>query len=186
MEHPFWTEARKVAGGSLNKEQVDALNAVFAILTPKEAKGMKIDQAGINLIKGFEGFETRAYQDSVGIWTIGHGTIKYPNGKAVAKGDTCTAAQAVEYMVNDLKGFEAKVNEVVKVPLTQNQYNALVSLTYNIGQTAFANSTLARKLNAKDYAGAADQFLVWNKAGGRVIQGLVNRRTAERNVFLAK
>jgi lysozyme len=185
MEHPFWAGARDLAGGSLNAAQVDLLNKVVDELEP-DSKEHKISDSGINLIKGFEGLELKAYQDSVKIWTIGHGTIKYPNGKAVAKGDTCTAAQAVEYMRHDLKGFEAKVNDVVKVPLTQNQYDALVSLTYNIGQTAFANSTLLKKLNAKDYKGAAEQFLVWNKAGGRVIQGLVNRRAAEKKVFETK
>lgn len=185
MEHQFWTGARDLAGGSLNAEQVNLLNDVVKQLEP-HVVGYTLDQKGIDLIKGFEGLKLKAYQDSAGIWTIGHGTIKYPNGKAVARGDVCTEAQAVEFMKNDLKGFEAKVNAVVKVPLTQNQYNALVSLTYNIGQSAFSNSTLLRKLNARDYAGAAEQFLVWKKAGGKVVQGLLNRRQAEKKVFETK
>ncbi|WP_312069487.1 lysozyme, partial [Acinetobacter sp.] len=80
----------------------------------------------------------------------------------------------------------ASVNNLVKVPLSQNQFDALVSLTYNIGSTAFKNSTLLKKLNAKDYAGAADQFLRWNKGGGKVLKGLVRRREAERALFLKK
>lgn len=184
-ENPFFTAAREVAGGSLNKDQVDVLNKVFDYLEPKT--GVKVlSPKGVDLIKGFEGFETKAYLDSANIWTIGHGTIIYPNGKKVAKGDVCTAAQAVEYMKHDLRGFEATVNAKVKVPINQNQYDALVSLTYNIGQSAFSNSTLLRKLNEKDYAGASEQFLVWKKAGGEVVKGLLNRRIKERAVFDGK
>ena len=83
-----------------------------------------------------------------------------------------------------LKRFEKTVNDLVKVPLTQNQFDALVSLTYNIGTGAFEKSTLLKKLNTGDYQGAADQFTVWNKGGGKVLQGLVNRRAKEKEVFL--
>lgn len=104
----------------------------------------------------------------------------------VKKGDTCTLEQAKEYFAHDLNRFESSVNKLVEVPLSQNQFDALVSLTYNIGQTAFSNSTLLKKLNAKDYQGAADQFLRWNKGGGKVMKGLVRRREAERALFLKK
>ncbi|MFP0401323.1 lysozyme [Acinetobacter nosocomialis] len=142
--------------------------------------------AGLNLIKGFEGKRLNAYDDGVGVWTIGFGTIKYPNGVRVKKGDTCTEQQAETYLKNDLTKFEVAINKLVKVPLTQNQFDALVSLTYNIGSGAFNNSTLLKKLNKGDYQGAADQFLVWNKAGGKVMKGLVRRREAERALFLKK
>ena len=141
---------------------------------------------GLDLIASFEGTRTKAYDDGVGIWTIGIGTTAYPNGTKVKKGDTCTLDQAKSYFAHDLKRFEASVNNLVKVPLSQNQFDALISLVYNIGQTAFSNSTLLKKLNAKDYQGAADQFPRWNKSGGKVLKGLVRRRDAEQALFLKK
>ena len=146
---------------------------------------MKIGNKGVSLIKEFEGLRLRAYDDGIGVWTVGIGTIRYPNGKRVQKGDVITESQAEEYLKHDLNNFEKTVNEVVKVPLTQNQYDAIVSLTYNIGATAFSRSTLLKRLNNKDYKGAADQFLVWNKAGGKVMHGLIRRREAERALFLS-
>jgi lysozyme len=145
---------------------------------------MNTSQTGINLIKGFEGKRLTAYDDGVGVWTIGYGTIKYPNGVRVKKGDTCTEVQAETYLKSDLVKFENAINRLVKVPLNQNQFDALASFTYNLGETNLSKSTLLRKLNAKDYKGAADQFLVWNKAGGRVLTGLVRRREVERSLFL--
>ncbi|OCY91085.1 lysozyme, partial [Acinetobacter pittii] len=103
--------------------------------------------AGLNLIKGFEGKRLNAYDDGVGVWTIGFGTIKYPNGVRVKKGDTCTEQQAETYLKNDLTKFEVAINKLVKVPLTQNQFDALASFTYNLGETNLANSTLLKKLN---------------------------------------
>ncbi|MDC4348885.1 lysozyme [Acinetobacter baumannii] len=141
---------------------------------------------GLNLIKGFEGKRLTSYDDGVGVWTIGYGTIKYPNGVRVKKGDTCTERQAETYLKNDLNRFEVAINKLVKVPLSQNQFDALASFTYNLGETSLANSTLLKKLNKGDYQGAADQFLVWNKAGGKVMKGLVRRREAERALFLKK
>lgn len=102
----------------------------------------------------------------------------------VKKSDTCTLEQAKQLKAQDLKRFEKTVNNLVKASLTQNQFDALVSLVYNIGPSAFEKSTLLKKLNAGDYQGAADQFIVWNKSGGKVLQGLVDRRTKERKLFL--
>ena len=147
---------------------------------------MKTSQSGISLIKGFEGKRLNAYYDGVGVWTIGFGTIKYPNGVRVKKGDTCTEAQAESYLKNDLVKFENAINRLVKVPLNQNQFDALSSFTYNLGETNLSSSTLLKKLNAKDYAGTADQFPRWNKAGGKVMNGLTRRREAERILFLKK
>ncbi|MNT87817.1 Lysozyme RrrD [compost metagenome] len=87
-------------------------------------------------------------------------------------------------MQNDLKKFEYAVNSAVNIPLNQNQYDALVSLTYNIGAAAFSKSTLVKKLNTGDILGAADQFDVWVNAGGKRMQGLVNRRAKEKLLFL--
>jgi len=143
---------------------------------------MKTSANGINLICGFEGLELKAYDDGVGVWTIGYGTTTV-NGVKVKKGDTCTIEQAKSYMAQDLKKFESAVDTSVKVTITQNQFDALVSLAYNIGTGAFKSSTLLKKLNAKDFKGAAAQFDRWNRAGGKVMQGLINRRAKERKLF---
>ncbi|MNG43661.1 Lysozyme RrrD [compost metagenome] len=145
---------------------------------------MKTSNSGVALIKGFEGKRLVAYDDGVGVWTIGFGTIKYPNGVRVKRGDKCTEAQAEQYLRNDLIAFENTLNQLVKVPLNQNQFDALVSFTYNLGETNLRSSTLLKKLNAKDYKGAAAEFLKWNKAGGKVMNGLVKRRKAEMELFL--
>ena len=144
----------------------------------------KTSDAGKNLIKSFEGKRLVAYDDGTGVWTIGCGTIRYPNGNAVKKGDICTDAQVDQYFSNDLVKFENSVNSLVKVPLTQNQFDALVSFSYNVGAANLAASTLLKKLNAKDYTGAANEFARWNKAGGKVMNGLTKRRNAEMELFL--
>lgn len=145
-----------------------------------------ISEIGLKLIAQFEGCYLQAYLCPANVWTIGIGTTIYPNGVKVKKGDKCTLEQAHEYLAHDMIEFEKTVNDSVKVPLSQNQFDALVSLTYNIGSAAFKNSTLLKKLNAKDFTGAADQFPVWNKGGGKVLKGLVRRREAERALFLKK
>jgi len=184
---------RKISGGSLTQKQVNAINQIITTTTDStvaDMLGIAIDQMavslfGIDLICGFEGKRLVAYDDGVGVWTIGFGTTIYPNGTKVKKGDVCTESQAKEYMAHDLKKFELAVNGVVTVPLNQNQFDALVSLAYNIGTNAFKNSTLVKKLNAGDYRGAADQFDVWVNAGGKRMQGLVNRRAREKALYLA-
>lgn len=180
---PFFDEARKLAGGKLTQFQVDKLNAVVNDLQPV---GMKTSSVGINLIISFEDLKLDAYDDGVGVWTIGYGTTVYPNGVKVKKGDACKFGQAKEYFAHDLNRFEKAVNQSVKVSINQNQFDALVSLTYNIGEQAFKESTLLAKLNKGDYKGAAEQFAVWNKGGGKVLKGLVRRRAAERDLFLKK
>ena len=177
-------EAFRAINGKLNQEEVESINNLIAIIEKNGEKRMSLSPIGLGLLKTFEGYKNKAYKDSANIWTIGYGTIKYPNGTKVKEGDTCTEDQASTYMLNDLKGFEDTVNNNVKVVLTQNQYDSLVSLCYNIGSSAFKESTLLKKLNAKDYLEAADQFLRWNKAGGKVISGLKNRREKERELFL--
>ncbi|AMO43495.1 putative endolysin [Pseudomonas phage K4] len=140
----------------------------------------------IDAIKEHEGLRLVAYLDSVGVWTIGYGDT----GPDVVKGLTITKEEAEKRLRRRLVEFEGYVNTYVKVPLKQHQFDALVSLVYNIGPTNFKTSTLLKKLNAGDYIGAADQFLVWNK--GRVdgklvvIKGLANRRAKERKQFLGE
>ena len=146
---------------------------------------MSLSPEGINQICNFEGLKLSAYDDGNGVWTIGYGTTRYPNGKRVSEGDRCTLDQAKAYMQHDLKIFERAVNSSVKVSLKQNQFDALVSLTYNIGVGAFKNSTLLKKLNLGDYKEAANQFDVWINAGGKRLQGLVNRRAIEKKLFLS-
>ena len=154
------------------------------VLLNKNIHKHSLSNNGMRLLEQFEGLRLEAYLDSAGIATIGWGSIKYPNGNKVKLGDKITKAQAKEYKLHDLKEFESTVNTSVNVQLSQNQYDALVSLSYNIGSGAFKNSTLLKKLNSGDYKGAAEQFLVWNKVNSKRVQGLVNRREAERNLFL--
>ena len=190
MKHIF-DFLRKISGGKLTQKQVDAADKLIATayddvtsMLGIATDEMHISPSGIDLIRNFESLRLNAYDDGVGVWTIGYGTTKYPNGIRVKKGDTCTLDQAKAYMQNDLKSFEQTVNNTVKVPLNQNQFDALVSLAYNIGSTAFKNSTLVRQLNEGNYKAAANQFNVWVNAGGKRMQGLVNRRAAERTLFL--
>lgn len=144
---------------------------------------MRISENGIEFIRQLEGEKLTAYPDIVGIWTIGVGHTGFVDGKPVARGMAITKEKSKEILTADLKRFESAVNDAVKVTLTQNQFDALVSLAFNIGEGAFARSTLVNKLNAGDKKGAAEQFLVWKNAGGRVSQGLLNRRQEEKAMF---
>ncbi|MBH3360774.1 lysozyme [Pseudomonas guariconensis] len=140
---------------------------------------MRTSQRGLSIIKSFEGLRLQAYKDAVGVWTIGYGTTRGVNaGMKISK------EQAERMLLNDVQRFEPEIERLVGVPLSQNQWDALVSFTYNLGAANLESSTLLRKLNAGDYAGAADQFQRWNKAGGKVLAGLTRRREAERALFL--
>lgn len=150
---------------------------------------MQVSDAGIELIKSFEGFRANAYPDPKSggePWTVGYGTTKFPSGRPVKKGDFVTPAQAEMYLREDVKKFANYVDALVTVPLKQCQYDALVSFVYNLGATNFRKSTLLKKLNAKDYKGAADEFLRWVSPGSSVEAGLRRRRTAERAMFLSQ
>lgn len=145
---------------------------------------MKTSENGKQLIKEHEGFRANAYPDpgtGGDPWTIGYG-----HTKGVKKGDTITKSQADKFLLDDLKGPERTIGNKVTVRLTQNQFDALSSFIFNLGSGNFEKSTLLRKLNKKDYTGAADEFLKWNKAGGRVLPGLTRRRKDERDLFLKK
>ena len=140
----------------------------------------RINEAGLELIKDFEGLRLNAYRDAVGVWTIGYGhtSTAYP-------GQRITTAQATALLRQDVANFEQAVTQAVRVPITENQFAALVSFTYNVGSGALNSSTLLRKLNTGDTFGAANEFLRWNRAGGRVLAGLTRRREAERSLFLS-
>lgn len=146
---------------------------------------MQTSDKGIALIKQFEGCKLTAYQDSVGAWTIGYGWTKPVDGKPIRAGMTIKQETAERLLKTGLVSYESDVSRLVKVGLTQGQFDALVSFTYNLGARSLSTSTLLRKLNAGDYAGAADEFLRWNKAGGKVLNGLTRRREAERALFLS-
>ena len=153
---------------------------------------MKLSEQGINLIKSFEGLRLSAYRDVAGIWTIGYGSTRYHDGKPVKPGDKLADEQQADALFSNTLGqYEDAVNQYVKVPLTQSQFDALVSFTYNEGTGALKESTLLKKLNEKDYQGAADQFLVWNKITSpqtgekEVCTDLSVRRRQERQLFLS-
>jgi lysozyme len=143
--------------------------------------GMTINQDGLELIKSFEGLYLDAYLDPVDIWTIGYG-----HTEGVYEGMTITEAQAEDLLREDLAEFEAAVSEAVQVDLNENQFSALVSFTFNLGPENIFDSTLLKLLNQGDFQGAADQFLIWNKAGSQELEGLTRRRKAERALFLGE
>ncbi|HDC4652477.1 TPA: lysozyme [Enterobacter kobei] len=146
---------------------------------------MQTSEKGIALIKLFEGCKLTAYQDSVGVWTIGYGWTQPVDGKPIRAGMTIKQETAERLLKTGLVSYENDVSRLVKVNLTQGQFDALVSFTYNLGARSLSTSTLLRKINAGDYTGAADEFLRWNKAGGKVLNGLTRRREAERALFLS-
>lgn len=143
---------------------------------------MNISQNAIDIIKHFEGCRLSAYKCPAGIWTIGYGHT----GADVKKGMTITQEQAESLLKQDLIVHTNNVLKLVKVPLTQNQFDALVSFEYNVGYGNFAKSTLLKLLNQKKYEDAAKQFLRWKYAKGIVLAGLVKRRNAEMKLFLMK
>jgi len=136
----------------------------------------------VSLVKKWEGCRLEAYPDpgSGGDpWTIGYGAT----GPGIKKGVRWTQAQADDRLALDVDRFLKGVRSVLKRPATDAQLGAMTSLAYNIGASAFAKSTLLRKFNAGDIGGAAAEFLRWNRAGGKVMKGLANRRADEREVF---
>ncbi len=139
----------------------------------------KYSADGLALTKSFEGLELTAYQDSVGVWTIGYGHT----GTDVHPGLTITEEQASILLAADVAWAVTCVNKSVKSAINQNQFDALVDFTFNLGCASLGQSTLLRLLNAGDSAGAAKEFLRWNKAGGKVLKGLTRRRQAETDLF---
>lgn len=192
-----YTWLRAMSGGKLSQEQVIAGDAVIALnglevfakligfKLEKQVTGLRdISANGFALIKESEGFKPTAYLDTGGVWTIGYGTIKYPNGNRVKKGDTCTQSEALEWLKNDCVWVDACLDKNVKVNLNQNQFDALASFVYNIGETAFVKSTMLTLINQNSLTSAASQFDRWVFDNGKRIQGLVNRRAREKSLFL--
>lgn len=134
----------------------------------------------ITLIKRFEGCRLKAYRDVVGVWTIGWGRTTN-----VKKGDTCTQEQADKWLDEEVAVFAKCVDNYVLTPISSKQRDALISFAYNVGCAALARSTLVKKINSGDFAGAANEFLKWDKAGGKKISGLSKRREAERELFIS-
>lgn len=134
----------------------------------------------VNIIKKHEGLRLEAYLPTPNdVWTIGYG-----HTHTTKQGMKITQAQADKLLYMDLAWAEEAVNTLVKVPLTQNQFDALVSFVFNVGAGAFSKSTLLRFLNMGDYTNAAAQFLRWNRQKGKVLNGLTRRRQEERELFL--
>lgn len=144
-----------------------------------------ITAATLALVKEFEGLELKAYKDAVGVWTIGYGTTAMAGvGIVPTPGLRITQAEAEMYLKRGLEKFAQKIDPRFLRPIGANQRGAFLSLAYNIGPNAFARSSALRKFNAGDVAGAAQAILLWNKAGGKILKGLVRRREAERALFL--
>lgn len=144
-----------------------------------------LNQATIDLVKEFEGLRTTAYKDSAGVWTIGYGTTARAGvGIEPVEGMEITEAEAEYYLQKGLEKFSTEITGSITQPINENEFGAFVSLAYNIGSGAFKRSTALRKFNAGDKQGAANAMLMWNKAGGRVLNGLIRRREAERALFL--
>lgn len=141
--------------------------------------------SNLDLIINFEGFSGKPYLCPAGIPTIGFGSTRYPDGTKVTLSDQeVTKEEALSILRGTLESFEKTVNTLVKPKLTQNQFDALVSFVYNVGSGNFSSSTLLVKLNQGKYLEAANEFLKWNKAGGKPLSGLIRRRAAERELFL--
>ena len=142
---------------------------------------LTLSAAGLLGITQYEGFRSAAYNDGVGTTTIGFGTTA-----GVKPGDKITVERALVIALKDAEKHGEAVKRCVKVPLYQHEFDAATSLAYNIGPTAFCNSTVVKRFNAGDYPGACQAIVRFNKAGGKVLQGLVKRREAERQMCLGK
>lgn len=156
---------------------------------------MRTNQKGIELIHRFESCKLEAYECPASLnlppnkkfWTIGWGNTTYADGSKVKKGDKITQAQADRLFEIVLSKFEREVSRLVKVNLTDNQFSALVSFAYNVGTANLASSTLLKKVNANpNDPTIAYEFSRWNKASGTVLNGLVNRRKAESDLYFSK
>lgn len=140
---------------------------------------MKISENGIELIKEFEGYKSEAYQCTSGVWTIGYG-----HTKNVQKGDTCSVEEATEFLKQDVEIAERAINQLVKVELNQNQFDAILSFVYNIGRENFKHSSMLKFLNSAHFPLAAGQFDRWVYSRSNKSQGLINRRAKEKELFL--
>lgn len=141
---------------------------------------MTYSKNALAMTESFEGCRLQAYQDSTGVWTIGYG-----HTRGVFRGMTCSQAQAETWLEEDVRKASHAVEMLVHVQLTQGEFDALTDFAFNCGPGKLLGSTMLRKLNAGDYAGAAAEFVKWDKAGGVVVAGLLRRRYAEQKEFLS-
>ena len=139
---------------------------------------MKISEDGLELIKKFEGCETSAYQDSVGVWTIGFG-----HTKGVEEGQTCSMEDAETMLADEMDEYEGYINDMVRVDLQQHEFDSLVAWVYNLGPTNLRESTMLKVLNGGQFDRVPEEMNRWNRAGGEVLEGLVRRRQAESLMF---
>lgn len=161
---------------------------------------MKVSSHGIALIREFEGFLSKAYKCPAGVWTIGYGSTHYEDGQAVKSGDVISQAYAEKLLQHDVAVIERQLIRALnadEIIVSQGQFDALVDFAYNLGASKLVNSTLWKKLKAKDYESAANEFLIWNKikvkniVNGQVVgfklvevKGLTRRRQSEQKLFL--
>jgi lysozyme len=151
------------------------------LLQQKRNSSMNISQEGLSLIKKFEGCELEAYKCAAGVLTIGYGSTK-----GVKEGDTITQEEADKLLLHEMNEYEGYINDAVTVDLKQNQFDALVSWVFNLGPANLKASTMLKVLNNKEYDDVPTQIKRWNKAGGKVLQGLIRRREAEALLFEGK
>jgi lysozyme len=144
-----------------------------------QVNNLSYSKSGLALTEQFEGLRLTAYQDSVGVWTIGYGHT----GSDVHPGLTITQIDAESLLLSDVGTAARCVNQLVTIELSQNEFDALVDFVFNLGATSFAGSTLLRDLNGGNIAGAAGEFQKWDHAGGRVLAGLLQRRLSESTLF---
>ncbi len=143
-----------------------------------------VNAEGLKLIKQWEGYRDKAYKDGGGVWTIGYGHTSAAGAPKVVPGMRITEQEAEEILRRDIDSVEAAVVNSVKVPLNDNQFAALVSFVYNVGEGAFRKSTLLKKLNSGDYNSVPNELMKWVNDNGKKIQGLVNRRAAECGLWV--
>lgn len=145
---------------------------------------MKVNQAGIDLIKRWEGCKLKAYKDVAGVWTVGYGLTSRAGFIQVGPDTVLTQEEADYFLEKVVADFADKIRPMIDAKLSDNQFSALVSLAYNIGTGAFAKSSVLRRINAGEMHIVPDAMRMWRKAGGKVVQGLINRREAEIQLFL--
>lgn len=147
---------------------------------------MKLDNSGCKLITDFEGLRLKAYKCPANIWTIGYGSTFYPDNTKVKEGDVITKEKAFDMFKIISSDFEKALSMCIRKSITQNQFNAVASLAYNIGIGAFIKSTLLKKININpNDETIKDEFLKWNKASGKVLSGLTKRRKNESNIYFS-
>jgi GH24 family phage-related lysozyme (muramidase) len=146
---------------------------------------MQITEEGLELIKEFEGFRSKAYRDAVGVWTIGYGHTSMAGAPQVTPDLIVSKTEATDILRRDVEMFAEGVRESVHVPLTDQQFSALVSFAYNVGLGGFRSSSVLKAVNARDFEAVPRRLNLWVKAGGRMLPGLVRRRAAEGALFMS-